>query len=219
MRCESVLPGERPAPFPRKKTKSASAWGMSFTRIWKQTPKCEVELRRPTLPGYAAFSSRMAAFTLATRSAGIGSMPCSVRAWSAHCFRTSRSVSPRASKSQSTPTSLHLTTLDILLLQSASMTQQANTDGWRGREACCQRHSEITLHKRQPFFLFSKRRPSGGFCAWTRRRTGAWSLHSASRMNRALSGELKIGPRPKPQDLVLNYSKPASFTTTKRSLS
>lgn len=138
--------------FRHKRTKSASTKEMSSTGdLETKSPKSEAEIRQPALLSYAAFSSRMAAFTLAARSAGIGSMPCSVRAWSAHFCRTSRSVSPRATKSQSTPTSLHLITLDIRFLLLASTIGRPNSDGWRGRRACCQRPAETTPFLCAPF--------------------------------------------------------------------
>src|SRR5947208_13635626 len=56
----------------------------------------------------------MAPRTFSARSAGSSFMPCSLRPCSAHCSRTSCSVSPLATKSQSTPTSLQVTTFDIL---------------------------------------------------------------------------------------------------------
>src|SRR5438552_5142699 len=54
-----------------------------------------------------------------------------VRAWSAHCSRMSCSVSPCATKSQSMPTSLQLTTLAMLIslqfIQSLRSTSKART--------------------------------------------------------------------------------------------
>src|SRR5690348_12327793 len=55
----------------------------------------------------------MAARTLSTTSAGISIILWSVCACSVTCRRTSSSLSPRATKSQSAPTSLQLTVLGM----------------------------------------------------------------------------------------------------------
>src|SRR5688572_225074 len=61
----------------------------------------------------ARSSSLIAAFAFWANSAGTSSMPCAVRACSATWPITSSSVSPRATKSQSGPTSLQHIFLDI----------------------------------------------------------------------------------------------------------
>ncbi len=61
------------------------------------------------------YSSWIAARTCASTSSGISFIPWSLSACSAACLKISSSVSPRATKSQSMPTSLHRSTFAISL--------------------------------------------------------------------------------------------------------
>lgn len=78
----------------------------------------------------ARYSSRMAARTFARTSSGISFMLCIVSACSAAFFKISSSVSPRATKSQSMPTSLHRSTFAIshLLSSSAKDSDKVNSN-------------------------------------------------------------------------------------------
>jgi hypothetical protein len=66
----------------------------------------------------AASSSRIAAFALSANSEGISANPWSLLACSFAFSITSSTVAPRATKSQSTPTSRHFNTFVILDLHS-----------------------------------------------------------------------------------------------------